>query len=524
VSGSNKAASTAELAVVSEKQLSDQLFRLLVSSVEDYAIFMLDPTGKVASWNVGAERIKGYQSHEIIGKHFSTFYPEVDVRGGKCELELDVASKVGRFEDEGWRVRKDGTQFWANVVIGALRNSDGELLGFSKVTRDLTERRANEEHRAARVAAEQANRAKDEFLAMLGHELRNPLAPIVTALQLLELRGELRSSKEHQIIERQVRHMMHLVDDLLDVSRIARGKIDLSKTRISIQDLLVKAIEIASPLLEQRRHHLDVSPGKAAVFVHGDEARLIQVFSNLVTNAAKYTDAEGNITISVVETDGEVCIAVSDDGIGIDPELLPRIFDLFVQGAQLVDRAVGGLGLGLTLVRSLVELHGGRVEAQSAGSGKGSTFTVRLPVVAMEAVREKKQLITPRTARAFGPSRRILVVDDNEDARMLLADLLARQGHDVQTAADAAAALNLVKGFAPEVAILDIGLPVMDGYELAQRLRSELAPIPHLIALTGYGQDTDRERSRRAGFDLHLVKPVDLAQITASVSELPPRS
>jgi PAS domain S-box-containing protein len=511
---------------VNEKRLlqNEELFRLLVSNVEDYAIFMLDPGGHVASWNAGAQRIKGYQADEIIGQHFSIFYTEEEKYSGKCEHELEVASsKIGRFEDEGWRVRKDGTRFWANVVIGAVRNARGELVGFSKVTRDLTERRANEDERAARLAAEKANRAKDEFLAMLGHELRNPLAPIVTALQLLKLRGELKSSKEHQIIERQVKHMMHLVDDLLDVSRIARGKVELNKTRVSVQDLLVRAIEIASPLLEQRRHHLDVDPGETTVIVDGDEARLVQVFSNVITNAAKYTDVGGHLRISLATSSGEVCVTISDDGIGIEPELLPRIFDLFVQGAQHVDRAAGGLGLGLTLVRSLVEIHGGRVEAHSAGHGRGSTFTVRLPVHAMGAP-QKGRIITKPKVPTLGPARRILVVDDNDDARLLLADLLSRQGHDVKTAPDAAAALHLVKGFLPEVAILDIGLPVMDGYELAQRLRLELAPIPRLIALTGYGQETDRERSRLAGFDLHLVKPVDLDEITASVSELTPHS
>ncbi|HEY5933535.1 MAG TPA: ATP-binding protein [Kofleriaceae bacterium] len=514
---------TAAEQVVVQKRQSEELFRLLVSSVKDYAIFMLDPQGNVASWNAGAERIKGYRADEIIGHHFSQFYTEEEKYSGKCELELEVASKVGRFEDEGWRVRKDGTRFWANVVIGAVRNERGELVGFSKVTRDLTERKANEEERAARLAAEKANRAKDEFLAMLGHELRNPLAPIVTALQLLKLRGEMRSSKEHQIIERQVKHMMHLVDDLLDVSRITRGKIELVKTRVAIQDLLAKAIEIASPLLEQRRHHLNVDVGDALIYVDGEEARLVQVFANLITNAAKYTESGGHVSIAVSTNSGEVSVAVADDGVGIEPELLPRIFDLFVQGAQQTDRAAGGLGLGLTVVRSLIELHGGRVEAHSGGKGRGSTFTARLPVVATGSAQPGPLTQPAMIAATLGPVRRILVVDDNDDARVLLAELLSRQGHDVQTASDAAAALDVVKGFTPDVAILDIGLPVMDGYELAQRLRSQIAPIPRLIALTGYGQESDRERSRLAGFDLHLVKPVDLDEITAGVADLTAR-
>ena len=235
-----------------------ELFRLLVESVRDYAIFMLDAEGHVTTWNIGAERIKGYRATEILGRHFSIFYPEEEVRAGKCAYELEVAEREGRFEDEGWRIRKDGTRLWANVIISAVRDDAGHLIGFSKVTRDLTERKRGEEERAALLAAEQANHAKDAFLAMLGHELRNPLAPILTALQLLALRSGGALTKEELIIERQVHHMIRLVDDLLDVSRITRGKLELKRDRIYLGDVLAKAIETASPLLEQRMHELTV--------------------------------------------------------------------------------------------------------------------------------------------------------------------------------------------------------------------------------------------------------------------------
>jgi hypothetical protein len=492
------------------------LFKMLVESVKDYAIFSLDPSGRVRTWNIGAERITGYRADEIVGRHFSTFYPEEDIRAGKCEMELDVAGREGRFEDEGWRVRKDGARYWANVVISAMRDGTGELIGFSKVTRDLTVRKQAEEERAARLAAEQANQAKDEFLAMLGHELRNPLAPIVTALQLMRLRGDVASVKEQQVIERQVNHVMRLVDDLLDVSRIARGKIELRRRLLDLRDVVARAIELASPLIEQRQHRLvvDVPPG--AITVEGDEARLVQVFGNLLTNAARYTPSGGQVAVALRAVGGVAVVAVRDDGIGIGPELLPRVFDLFVQGERSAER--GGLGLGLTLARSLVRLHHGTIDAISAGPGQGSTFTVRLPIAAAPSAEAPSE--RDRSARTPRP-RRILLVDDNDDARGLLADALVTIGHQVRSAADGPQALAALDGFAPDVAILDIGLPVMDGYELASRLRSQLgASAPRLVALTGYGQPGDRARSRQAGFDLHLVKPVDLQELIDGITTL----
>jgi len=487
---------------------------MLVESVKDYAIFMLDSGGHIATWNAGAERIKGYTTAEIIGHHFSKFYPESDVLAGKCEYELEVAAREGRFEDEGWRVRKDGTQFWANVIISAVRDRNGRLVGFSKVTRDLTERRRNEEERAARLAAEQANRAKDDFIAMLGHELRNPLAPIVTALQLMKLRNTGQPSREVQVIERQVQHMMHLVDDLLDVARITRGKLELKRKSVDIRGIVATAIEIASPLLEQRQHHFNVEVPGHELVVDADPARLTQVIANLLTNAAKYTEHGGHIDVEVGHAGSEVVIAVHDDGIGIDSELLPRVFDLFVQGYQSADRSTGGLGIGLTLVRKLLQLHNGTIEAASPGLGRGSTFTVRLPLVQghTDAPGKHERRTQPSAAR-----KRILVVDDNEDARMLLGDALATVGHEVQTAPDAPGALELIKRFKPDVAILDIGLPVIDGYQLVEQLRRELGGSVRYMALTGYGQTHDRERSKQSGFSSHFVKPVNLRDLLETI-------
>lgn len=505
---------------------SEEQFRLLVESVRDYAIFMLDARGYVATWNVGAKRIKGYAAEEIIGRHFSTFYPPDEAANGKCEYELEVATQEGRFEEEGWRVCKDGTRFWANVVISPIRDAEGTLLGFAKVTRDLTERkRAQEEQaarqvaEAARQAAEEANRAKDEFLAMLGHELRNPLAPIATALQLMQMRGDGSTSREQQVIERQVRHMMRLVDDLLDVSRITRGTLALNLEVLDVRDVIAKALELASPLLEQRRHHVRIDAPEQPVLVEADEARLTQVFGNILMNAARYTNEGGHVWVEITLGADQAEVAIRDDGQGIAPELLPKIFDLFVQGHQETDRSVGGLGIGLTLARRLVDKQGGKVWAESAGEGQGSTFRVRLPAVAPD--RQSDEASAQRLGPAVEHPYRVLVVDDNRDAAELLAEVLQAVGHEVMVAGDAAEALGLVRGaFKPDVAVLDIGLPVMDGYGLASRLQAELgAAAPRLIAVSGYGQQRDRERSAQAGFAAHFVKPVDLQQLLALISK-----
>ena len=366
-----------------------------------------------------------------------------------------------------------------------------------------------------RLAAENANRAKDEFLAMLGHELRNPLSPIVTALQLMKLQGPEESDRARKVIERQVAHLTRLVDDLLDVSRIARGKVELRIERIELSEVVAKAIEMASPLIEQRNHALSVSVARRGLMVDADLVRLSQVISNLLTNAAKYTPPGGSIAVAAALADGEVVLHVRDTGIGIAPEMLPHIFDLFVQEQQAIDRAQGGLGIGLTIVRNLVERHGGFIEARSDGPGRGSEFTVRLPCAADAAtVDDAPASDTSRALVAGAP--RVLIVDDNHDGAEMLSLILGQRGYDTRVAHDGPAALAVAQAFQPRLAFVDIGLPVMDGYELAARLRAipELRGI-RLVALTGYGQDGDRDRSREAGFDHHLVKPLDIDALEA---------
>ncbi|MBX3469014.1 MAG: PAS domain-containing protein [Planctomycetes bacterium] len=368
----------------------------------------------------------------------------------------------------------------------------------------------------ARAHAEAANRAKDEFLAMLGHELRNPLAPIMTALHLLELRGA--TSKEWSVVERQARHLAQLVDDLLDVARVARGKLELRRGDVDALSALARALEIAGPLLEQRRHTVQVDLPAPPLRVTGDETRLAQVFANLLTNAAKYTPEGGHVVVRAARDGGEVVVTVQDDGAGIAPELLPRIFDLFVQGPRALDRREGGLGLGLALVRNIVALHGGTVEARSDGPGRGSAFTVRLPLAEGAA---PAAVPAPAAARPDGPRLAVLVVDDNADAAATLQELLASLGHDVRVAHDGPRALQVLDGFAADVAVLDLGLPVMDGVELGRLIRARGAG-PALVALTGYGQAEARARTEAAGFAAHLVKPITLEALTRTLDALRP--
>ncbi len=366
-------------------------------------------------------------------------------------------------------------------------------------------------------AAEAASRAKDEFMAMLGHELRNPLAPILTALQLLRLRGDVGSEHERVVIERQVRHLTRLVDDLLDVSRIASGKVELKLVPVETAEIVARASEMASPLLEERAHTLTVDVPRSGLPMIVDPARLSQVIANLLTNAARYTPPGGAISVTGALDGEDIHVAVRDSGIGIAAEVLPTVFDLFVQGRQASDRAEGGLGLGLAIVRNLVERHGGRVRAESDGLGRGSTFGVWVPCAPMRADQAPLPAQPAGTA-AVAPSRRsrVLIVDDNEDAADMLASVLSMRGHETRVAHDGVEALRMCEDFTPHAAFLDLGLPVMDGYELAGRLRDQpgLAEI-RLIAVTGYGQESDRRRTAAAGFHHHLVKPVDIATIEA---------
>ena len=376
-----------------------------------------------------------------------------------------------------------------------------------------------ERARHDRERAESANRAKDEFMARLGHELRNPLAPILTATQLIRLRAGDTLDRERGMIERQVEHMVRLVDDLLDVSRITTGKVELRRAPVELAPLVASAIEIVSPLLEERRHRLTMAVPHAGLLLDADADRLSQVIANLLTNAAKYTPPGGLIEITAAAQDGSVSLTVRDNGAGIDSELQPHIFDLFVQGRQASDRAKGGLGLGLAIARNLVEMHGGTLRARSDGIGKGSEFVLGLPLAAGHPASAPKATLA--TASNNGIRHKVLVVDDNVDAADSLRHVLQSFGHSVAIAHDGPSALRVAEQERPDLAFLDVGLPVMDGYELGRRLLSTLGDsAPKIVALTGYGQESDRRRSAEAGFDDHAVKPISLERLQSIIDRL----
>jgi PAS domain S-box-containing protein len=374
----------------------------------------------------------------------------------------------------------------------------------------------------AEAALLEADRRKDEFLALLSHELRNPLTPILTAAQLMKLRGHATASNELEVILRQAQHLARLVDDLLDVSRVARGKVVLLRKPLELMTVVGKAIEATGLLFEERGHRLSVEVPGDGLRVEADEVRLTQVVSNLLSNAARYTPAGGSVSVTGVREDGLVILRVRDSGIGIDPHLLPGVFEMFVQGTRGPDRAEGGLGLGLSLVRRLTELHGGTVSAHSDGSGRGSEFTVRLPACVDAAAGQTMALpVEPVPTGARIRAHRVLVVDDNRDVADMTATLLAFAGYETRAAYDPSEALALADALRPHIAIIDIGLPVIDGYTLARELRSRLSVAPPLlVALTGYSQDRDRLRSEEAGFAAHLVKPVDADELVQILDTL----
>ena len=630
-----------------------ELTRLMIEEVKEVAVFFMDVNGIIETWNGAAEEMKGFTAEDAIGSHLSLLYTVEDKALGWAHRNLQVASETGFFREERWRQRKDGSLFWARVLLTALRNEAGELIGFSKITLDLTEHKLlehcvkeKEETRRVLLAAnagrwtwhpqaaqidicknflgllgytgddttisfaqwldfihpdqralvkeefdsvlagspgklmhlemlmrqkdggyrwfaaradwrqgkdgkpgmlqgvnidiqelktvgEERQKAieqlkaedvrKNEFLAMLAHELRNPLAPISAGAELLKIgkRDEERVRQTSDVISRQVSHMTHLVNDLLDVSRVTRGLAELDNTLLDLSQVVADAVEQANPLIHSKRHHLALHMPSDTAMVKGDEKRLVQVVANLINNAVKYTPEGGNIALKIEVNTSQVILELTDDGIGMAPVLVSRVFDLFTQAVRTSDRSSGGLGLGLALVKNLVELHGGSVAAASEGMGKGSRFTVILPRVD-EQLKEPGEPGDQPNLQPESRPLKLLVVDDNVDAAAMLCMLLEASGHRVAIEHGGRRALERANSELPDVCLLDIGLPEMDGHELAQRLRAEPATAKVvLIAVTGYGQEDDQRKALAAGFDHHLTKPVDirkLASILAQVS------
>ncbi|HET9624339.1 MAG TPA: GAF domain-containing protein [Kofleriaceae bacterium] len=472
--------------------------------------------GRAGTWTVDLRAMTSHRDPSFgallgagtdaqVPADFASVHPD-DREIARVALARAVEDGVP-YEPEVRIQKANGTYLWTRSYGQVVRDAQGAVL-LAGVTFDVDQaKRASLEIERAYAVASEANRRKDEFLAMLGHELRNPLAPIRTALDLMEFKASGVLQNERDVIARQVDHLSRLVDDLLDVSRITRGKVQLNRSVVELGGVLTKAIEMASPLLEKQSHRLIIDVPRAGLLVEADPIRLAQVFQNLIANAAKYTKTHGEIEVRASADDHNIYVAVRDNGIGIAPDLLAHLFELFTQGERSIDRAEGGLGIGLAIARSLCELHGGSIAAESPGADQGSTFTVRLP-------RARASLATTAPASAsphpHRPARaaRVLIVDDNVDAAQMMHEYLAHLGYDAALAHDGMSGLELAGKLAPDVAVLDIGLPVMDGYELAIRLRAQFGGKLRLIAVTGYGQDADRARAQAAGFDHHLVKPI----------------
>ena len=494
----------ASLAWSREREIS--LLQTIIDRIP-VMITMYQPDTRVLRLNHEFERVTGWSMEEAR---------RVDLME-RCYPDPVYRARVRAYMDslaEGWRdlvmTTRAGERIetsWSNV-----RLPDDTRVGIGLDARER--KRAEAERERAHAQAEAASRAKDEFFAMLGHELRNPLGAITTALHVIELCGPLdeRSGEARAIIGRQVQHLVRLVDDLLDVTRLATGKVSLTLRRIDLAAVARRAVAGAAPAARGRSLTCRAAE---SVWIDADETRIEQVLGNLLGNALKFTPADGRVTVVVDAEGSEAVLRVEDTGAGIPPDLLPRIFDLFVQGQTTLHRREAGLGIGLTLVRRLVDLHRGRIEAASAGPGRGSVFTVRLPAARPPGALPEPRAETP-TAVA---RRRVLIIEDNDDARRMLRHVLHRAGHEVHEAAEGTDGLARALALAPDAVIVDIGLPGLDGYAIARRLRETGSPGMLLVAISGYGQDGDRQRSREAGFDVHLTKPIDPLVLDALLAQ-----
>ena len=484
-----------------ELRRSEEQFRLLLEAVKDYALFMLDTSGRVLTWNAGATAIMGYTASEVLSCHFSMFFPQNDVAAGRPEQELSQALRTGRAELEEQRVRKDGSLFWANVIITPVLDRDGVLRGFAKVTRDLTEQRRL-------LELERASRHMNEFIAMLAHELRNPLAPIRNAVNVLRMQPDLPPVVDRMgdMIDRQARQLTRLVDDLLDVGRIATGKISLQRQDLDYREIVLASAEAARPLMAAKRHQLQVEVAEH-IPMRGDPTRLAQVLHNLLSNAARYTPEGGEVSLTATVVGSRSITRVLDNGQGIAPEALESIFGLFEQ-EHGVERnpSESSLGIGLTLARTLTELHGGSLTAHSEGRGRGASFELVLPCQPVSATREAGRGSAPPRA----DDMRVLVVDDNHDSADSMVMLLEQLGHEAHAAYGSEQALQLASTVRPTLVLLDLNMPGEGGFEVIRRLRAQIDHPVYIAAMTGYGQRADRERTRGAGFDEHLTKPVAL--------------
>lgn len=502
---------TRDVTAIKESHRSAALLAAVVSSSDD-AIVAKGLDGTIQSWNEGAQRLFGYSAQEAIGKHISLIIPPDRLAEEDTIIsELEAGRRVDHYDTV--RLARDGREVPVSLTISPIRDDKGRVIGASKIARDITARRLAEQTRRDMA------RRKDEFIATLAHELRNPLAPISSSIQLLGRIGDEPAARARiqATLERQVGALVRLVDDLLDLNRISHDRLELRTEPITLQSVVQQAREMVEALYQERSHHLMVSLPPEPVLINADQVRLVQVIGNLLHNAGKYTHPGGRISLSASVVDSEVTLAVEDNGVGIPPARLKHIFEMFSRADQRPEHNTSGLGIGLNIARRLAELHGGSLTADST-EGVGSRFTLRLPVLTHTESQAEAASIAPATTA----SRKIMVVDDSMDAATSLAELLELLGHQTRVAHNGPDALLLAASFRPDVILLDIGMPGMNGYDVCQRLRQEpWGRSMVVVALTGWGQPEDRRRAREAGFDNHLVKPADFQELESILSELP---
>ena len=498
---------------------SEERFRLLAENIDRVLWFAELEPERVSYvspafeqlWGVPADRL--YENPRLW---IEMAHPE-DRSSVRQAFEDWVIGRAKTYDIEYRILRQDGELRWMHDRGIVISSKDGQPYKLSGITKDVTERkRAEDESR-------EADRRKDEFIATLAHELRNPLAPIRNVISLLQLQGSVDPNvrRARDVISRQIDHLTRLIDDLLDVSRITSDRLELRKERVNLAEVINLAMESSYPLIDQHHHKLSLLLPGQPIYLNADKIRLAQVIMNLLSNAAKYTPDGGRITLSAEHNGEEVSVRVTDNGVGIAPDQLSQIFDMFYQANRSYEQLHGGLGIGLTLARRLVEMHGGEVEAHSAGIDQGSEFVVRLPIIG-EQPRPQKETASAETTRA--PVQRILVVDDDGEIAETLAELLRFEGNNVEIANDGLKAVEIAEKFRPSVVLLDIGMPKLNGYEAARKIREQpWGKDMVLIAITGWGQENDRNRSREAGFDGHLLKPFNYPELSKSIANLSSR-
>ncbi len=507
---------------ITERRRAEEAQARLAAIVESSHDAIISKTlqGIIQTWNTAAERLYGYTAQEAVGQSITLLIPP-----DRLDEEKEILAQLARGERiehyKTVRRAKDGHLLDISLTLSPIRDAQGRIIGASKIARDISEqKRADEALQEALEGLRKADRRKDEFLAMLAHELRNPLAPLRNSLHVMRLTKDPDLvAKTRDIMDRQLSHMVRLVDDLLEVSRISLNKMELRRSMVLLSEVIKNALETARPVIQEAGHTLSVSLPPEPIHLDADLTRLAQVFSNLLINSARYTEERGQIWLTATREGNQVTVVVRDTGVGIPASALSRVFEMFSQVDRSLERSAGGLGIGLALVKGLVEMHGGTVQAESSGEGQGSTFTVRLPVL-------EDRVELSAGAAAGGPEsalskRRFVVVDDNEDSAVSMEMILHLLGNEVRTAHSGYEAVELAGQFRPQVMLMDIGMPLLNGYDATRRIREQpWGRDMIIIALSGWGQEEDRARSREAGCDGHLVKPLELAELEKVLARL----